>query len=102
MNKARAAFNLVKTDEEADTAMVQLIAPMMYEKMAESRSKGRRLWWDMERCSNHELQMMLEDHVAKYHNISVTDAEASRRNSVDIANIAAMMAIRVELYGEDA
>lgn len=102
MNKSRAKFNLVMTDSDADEALVQLTAQMMRAKLADARGKGRGLWWDRDMCNNHDLQMILEDHVAKIYDLPITDPERLRLNFIDIANISAMMAIRTELYGEDA
>ena len=102
MNKARARFNLVRTDAEADAALVQLTAPMMDAKLEEAREKGRGGWWDRNRASNADLQMLLEDHVAKAHEIGPNRLGEVQRNLIDIANLAAMMAIRIELYGDEA
>ncbi len=99
MNSYIAKFNLVKTDIEADTAMVQLVAQDMETKLEYKRDELRGGWWDRDGCSNQELSMLLEDHVAKGHELSGQSAAA---NYIDICNLSAMLATRSVLYGDDA
>lgn len=102
MNRTKAKFNLVKYDGHADAEMVTAIAGMMLDKLEQKRDEGRGGWWRKDECSNRELRMMLEDHVDKAIDPHRKNGKTEQQDLIDVINIAAMMVVRLELYGSEA
>ena len=76
-------------DAKADEMLVQEAAKKMTAKLAKARKKGRN-GWHGSTCKNSDLWPMLQQEML------------NGRDPVDILNLAAMIAVRKDIYGEKA
>lgn len=76
-------------DAKADEMLVQEAAKKMTAKLTKARKKGRNGWHGAT-CKNSDLWLMLQQEML------------NGRDPVDILNLAAMIAVRKDIYGEKA
>lgn len=89
MNLSQQAFVESTTNEQADLAMVESVAQAMRNKLSKKRNDGRGGWYKLHEVNNKKLIEMLKKHVDK-------------GDMVDVLNLAAMIHVRIELYGDKA
>lgn len=81
-------------DERADDVLVQYIEKEMRIKLSQSRSKGKTGWYSR-MCTNEKLWDMLCNHVRR-------TTSGDTEQLIDIINLAGMIMVRKELYGDEA
>lgn len=74
-------------DEEADELLANAVRELMLFQLSIKRQKGRG-GWHTGSCTNAKLKSMLIDHVAK-------------GDMVDVINLAAMIHLRLMIYGDE-
>lgn len=80
---------IARTDNElADSMLASITSGQMEEKLEKKRREGRGGWFGPH-CSNETLKAMLDKHVKK-------------GDMIDVMNIAGMIWMREQLYGDRA
>ena len=89
LNELQRQMIAAMPDVKADELLVQEATKKMAAKLKKTRAKGRGSWHGVT-CKNSDLWLMLQNQML------------NERDPVDIMNIAAMIAVRKDLYGEKA
>ncbi len=88
MNELQRMF-IERTDNDmADSLMVMAVTDAMGEKLEKKRDEGRGGWFGPQ-CSNGKLKEMLKEHIQK-------------GDMIDVMNLAGMIWMREQLYGDSA
>ena len=90
LNELQRQMIAAMPDVKADELLVQEAIKKMAAKLKKTRAKGRGGGWHGVTCKNSDLWLLLQNQML------------NGRDPVDIMNIAAMIAVRKDLYGEKA
>ena len=89
LNELQRQMIAAMPDVKADELLVQEATKKMAAKLKKTRAKGRDGWHGVT-CKNSDLWLLLQNQIL------------NSRDPVDIMNIAAMIAVRKDLYREKA
>ena len=87
LNELQRQMIAAMPDAKADELLVQEAQKKMVAKLKKTRAKGRGGWHGVT-CKNSDLWLMLQNQML------------NGRDTIDIMNIAAMIAVRKDIYGE--